>query len=72
MLAHEQKEQHMQDSQNQLNQYEAEGDSFLDRIITGDEICCHYYELGSKWQSVEWQRVNSSLREKVQDAALSG
>jgi len=24
-----------------LNQYEAEGDSFLDLIITGDEAWCH-------------------------------
>jgi hypothetical protein len=27
-----------------LNQYEVEGDSFLDRIITGDETWRHHYE----------------------------
>ena len=52
MLAHEQKEQHMQDSQNQLNQYEAEGDSFLSRVITGDDMWCHHYETKSKWQCI--------------------
>mgnify|MGYP001853380855 CR=1 FL=1 len=33
--------------QDLLNQYEAEGDSFLDCIITGDEIWYHCFELES-------------------------
>ena len=37
MLTQEHKEHPMQVCQDLLNQYEAEGDSFLDRIITGDE-----------------------------------
>jgi len=39
--------------QDLLNQYEAEGDSFQDRIITGDETWCHHYEPESKRQSLE-------------------
>ena len=27
-----------------MNQYEVEGDSFLDHIITGDEVWYHHYE----------------------------
>jgi hypothetical protein len=34
----------MQISQDLLNHCEAEGDSFLDRIITGDETWCHHYK----------------------------
>jgi len=33
--------------QDLLNHYEAEGDSFLDCIITGDEIRYHCFELES-------------------------
>jgi len=39
MITQEQKEHHMQVCQDLLNQYEAEGDGFLDHIITSDEIC---------------------------------
>jgi len=35
-----------------MNQYEAEGDSFLDRIITGEETWCYHYEPESKRQSM--------------------
>ena len=58
MLAQEQKEHCVQVCQDLLNQYEAVGDSFLDHIITSDEMWCHYYKLESKQQSVEWQHVN--------------
>ena len=43
----EQKECHMQVFLDLLKQHNAEGDYFLDRIITGDETWCHY-ELQSK------------------------
>ena len=52
------------------NQYEAEGDSFLDCIITDDEAQHHHYELESKQQSMEWQH-ELPVEEKVQDTALS-
>jgi hypothetical protein len=53
MLTQEHKEHCIQDCQDLLNQYKAEGDSFLDRIITSDERWCHHYELESKLQSME-------------------
>jgi len=37
MIAQEQNKHHMQVSQDLLNQYEIEGDNFLDHIITSDE-----------------------------------
>ena len=54
----------MQVCQDLLNQYEAEGDSFVDRIITGDETWCHHYEPDTKRQSTEWQHVNSPSKKK--------
>ena len=44
--------------------YEAEGDSFLDCIITGDEMWCHHYEPESKRQSMKWRQVNSPSKKK--------
>jgi len=70
MLTQEHKEQRMQECQDLLNQYEAEGDSFLDCIITSDETWCHHYEPESKRQSMEWRR-EFPIKEKVQDTALS-
>jgi len=54
MLTQEQKEQHAQVCQELLNQYKAEGDSFLDHIFTDDEMWCLHYELESEHQSMEW------------------
>jgi hypothetical protein len=71
MLIQEHKEHRMQVCRDIFNQYEAEGDSFLDRIITGDEMWCHHYEPESKWQSMEW-RCELPIKEKVPDTALSG
>jgi len=39
--------------QDLLNQYQAEGDSSLDLVITSDEMWCHHYESESKQQSLE-------------------
>jgi len=50
MLTWEQKEYRMQVCKDLLNQHEAEDDSFQDRIITSDEMCCH---------SVSWS-INSN------------
>ena len=44
MITQEQKEHHMKVSQDLLNQYEAEGDSFLYHIITHDKTWCHHYK----------------------------
>jgi len=64
MLTEEHKEHRMQVCQDLLNEYEAEGDSLLDRIITGDETWCHHYEPESIRQSMEWQHVNFPSKKK--------
>ena len=43
----------------------AESDSFLDLFITGDEMWCHHFMPGSKWQSMEWQHVTSPSKKKI-------
>ena len=72
MLTQEHKEHCMQVCQDLLNQYEAECHSFLDRNITGDEMWCHHYKPESKWQSMEWQHVNSPLKKKFKMLASAG
>jgi len=65
ILTQERKEHRMQVCWSLLNLYEAEGDSFLDRIITSDEMFCRHYEPESKRQSVDWQHVNSPSKKKL-------
>jgi len=72
MLTQEHKELRMQNCQDLLNQYEAEGDSFLDRIITGDEKWCHHYEPESRRQSMEWRHVNSPSKNKFKTLLSAG
>ena len=67
-----QKKHSMQVCQELLKQYEAEGDSFLDRIITGDDTWCHHSEPESKWQSMEWQHVNSPSKKKYKMLPSAG
>ena len=55
-----------------MSQYEAEGDSSLDRIITGDETWCHHYDLESKRQSMEWQQVNSPSKKNFKTQPSAG
>ena len=72
MLTQEHKEHHMQVSQELMNQYEAEGESFLDRIITGDKTLCHHYEPESKRQSMDWRHLNSPLKKKFKTLPSAG
>ena len=55
MLAQEQKEHHIQVCQDQLNQYEGVGNSFLGCIITH----VHHYETETKRWSMEWWHEDS-------------
>ena len=71
MLIWEQKAHHMQVCQDLLNQYKAEGDSFLNRIITDDGAWCHCYKLESKQQSRSGD-VNSPLKKKFKTQFSAG
>lgn len=65
-IPHTQQEHSMQVCQDPLNQHKAENDSFLDHIITGDEMWYHYYEPYSKCHCMKWRHVNSSTEENFQ------
>jgi len=72
MLTQEHKEQRIQVCHDLLKQYDAEGNSFLDRIITGDETWRHHYEPESKRQSVEWQHLNFPSKKKFKSLPSVG
>ena len=61
--SHKSSHRNMHVCQDLLNQYEVEGDSFLNCIITGDEACCCHYESKPKLQSIRGD-VNSPLKKK--------
>ena len=54
MLMRDWKEHCTHVCQDLLNQYEVEGNSFLNHIITGDGMRCPHYELEQEQQSTEW------------------
>ena len=54
MPTQQQKEHCKQVSQDLLNQYEADGNSFLVHTITSNKMWCHHYKTESKQQSLEW------------------
>jgi len=49
------KEKHLDICKRLLDCYGAEGDHFLERIVTGDETWTHHYEPESKRQSMGWK-----------------
>ena len=70
MLTEKQKERHMQVCQDLLNQYEAEDDSFLNIIFTGDETWYHQ-QVKIKMAVHGVESHEFPIRETVQDVALS-
>ncbi|PNF39140.1 hypothetical protein B7P43_G01322 [Cryptotermes secundus] len=70
MLTQDHKTHRMEVCQDLLHQSEAEGDKFLDSIVTGDETSCHHYEPESKRQSMEWRHADSPRKKfKTQPSA---
>jgi len=54
-----------------LKRYEAEGDGFLGRTVTGDETCVHYHQPETKKASKEW-RHTSSPKPKIPQTTVCG
>jgi [histone H3]-lysine36 N-dimethyltransferase SETMAR len=48
-----------------LDRYSIEGNSFLGRIVTGDETWCHHYDPESKRASMEWRHSGSPKPKKM-------
>ena len=55
-----------------LRQYEADGEAFLQRIITGDESWVHFYKPEWKQQSMGWRHTSSPEPKKVQAQRSAG
>jgi len=55
-----------------LYYYEADGDSFASRIITGDETWIHHLEPWTKRHSLEWLHSNSAWKKKFKATHSAG
>jgi len=49
--------EHVDACQELLKHFEAEGDGFLGRIVTGDETWVHYHQPETKKASKEWRHT---------------
>ncbi|KAF6036818.1 hypothetical protein EB796_004868 [Bugula neritina] len=50
----------------------AEDETFLQRIITGDETLVHHYEPESKRRSMEWRHADSPRKKKFKSQPSAG
>lgn len=55
-----------------LQRYEAEGDDFLQRIVTGDESWVHYFQPETKRASKEWRHSTSPKPKKFRATLSAG
>jgi histone-lysine N-methyltransferase SETMAR len=55
-----------------LKCFEAEGDGFLGRIVTGDETWVHYHQLETKKASNEWRHTSSPKLKKFRTQPSAG
>ena len=71
-LTPEMKERRVDACQELLRRYKADGEAFLQRIITGDDSWVHFYEPEQKRQSMEWCHTSSSKPKKVRVQRYAG
>jgi len=55
-----------------LKRYEAEGECFLGRIVTGDETWVHYHQPEIKKASKEWRHTSSPKPKKFRTQPSAG
>ena len=55
-----------------LERFDAEGEHFLSKIVTGDETWAHHYEPETKMQSMEWHHPLSPPRKKFKTSPSAG
>jgi len=55
-----------------LKRFEAEGDGFLGRIVTGDETWVHYHQLETKKARMEWSHTSSPKQKKFRTQPSAG
>ena len=71
-LTAELKEQRVDSSQELLKRFEAEGDGFLGRIVTGDETWVHCHQPETKKASKEWSHTSSPKPKKFRTQPSAG
>jgi len=71
-LTSEMKDRSVDACQELLCQYEADGEAFLQHIVTGDESWIHLYEPEQKRQSMEWRHTSSPKPKKVRVLRSAG
>jgi hypothetical protein len=55
-----------------LDCYGAEGDLFLEKIFTGDEIWIHHYTPDGKGLSMEWKHTHLPTKRKFNSHPTAG
>jgi len=63
-LTEELKERRVDACQELLRRFEAEGDGFLGRIVTGDETWVHYHQAETKKTRKQWRHTSSPKPKK--------
>jgi len=71
-LTEEHKRNRVEICQSLLTRYRDEGDTFLERIVTGDETWVHHFEAESKRQSMEWKHPGSPRTKKFKTQSSAG
>jgi len=66
------KEKHLDICKRLSDCYGAEGDHFLERIVTGDETWTHHYEPQIKHQSMDWKHGHSPTKKKFKTHSTAG
>jgi hypothetical protein len=66
------KEKHLDICKGLLDCYGAEGDHFLERIVTGNETWNHHYEPKSKHQSMDKKHRHSPTKKKFKAHSAAG
>lgn len=71
-LDDEHKWNHVRICQHLLDRHANEGETFLQRIITGDETWIHHFEPESKRQSMEWKHPAFPAKKKFKSQPSAG
>ena len=71
-LTTELKERLVDGCQELLKCFEAEGDGFLGRIVTGDETWVHYHQPDTKKASKKWHHSSSPKPKKIPQTTIGG
>jgi len=71
-LTAELKERHVDACQELLQRFEAEGDGFLGRIVTGDETWAHHHQPKTKKACEEWRHTSSPKPKKIHTQPSAG